>query len=601
MEDLDNLSESQRKVALMIAEKAREAGVDPELALALAFVENRFRPKGVSPKGAIGPMQIMPVTAKAYGYEAKDLYDLETNVELGLRIFKDNLVNYNNNTRAALANYNTTTARTKKFIEGGEDFNALLPETQKFLEDIDAIRNTDAPGLIGVAATKRAPIDFGSLPNEEPPAAGAPQPAPEEAPAIDTESMFGPIDENDAVGQPPPPEAPPEPKSLLGQAEEAVMAGMKTVNANPEIAGATAAGAALGYKAGSAGMDSLKSMQAGVEKAQGNLLDAQTKQNATQVAKPQLSQAIDKTYAEIDDTVKQRQAKLDAMNKMVMDLDEEIQRKSPPELRGSQKYVDTLAGDDLPYNQKTMADNMRSNNATGGQRIINQNAAAKQKLAGMGLGNYQLTTPQPGQLALPPELAAEENRRNAVADKARRQALLQAQKRAEEAKASLENAQRMKALQEKNRALTQTNLESDTIKAQANTQAAQDALKQAKANAPRGLGKVGAAAQTVAGKTLGVLGGVAAPLTAAEALDRYQKGDTSGAVISGFESLFAAMSMLPPGTPLTAFLKGLGITGGLATAAIDLYRQRSQQKAPPPPPAPKSPLAQSNTSPIELT
>jgi hypothetical protein len=219
----------------------------------------------------------------------------------------------------------------------------------------------------------------------------------------------------------------------------------------------------------------------------------------------------------------------------------------------------------------------------------------------MGLGNYQLTTPQPGQLALPPELAAEENRRNAVADKARRQALLQAQKRAEEAKASLENAQRMKALQEKNRALTQTNLESDTIKAQANTQAAQDALKQAKANAPRGLGKVGAAAQTVAGKTLGVLGGVAAPLTAAEALDRYQKGDTSGAVISGFESLFAAMSMLPPGTPLTAFLKGLGITGGLATAAIDLYRQRSQQKAPPPPPAPKSPLAQSNTSPIELT
>lgn len=603
MEDFENLTESQRKVAAMVAAKAREAGVDPELALALAWTENSFKPKGISEKGAIGPMQIMPVTGKAYGYESKDLHDLETNIELGVRILKDNLVNYNGNTRAALANYNTTTARTKKFIAGGEDFSALLPETRDYLEKIDAIRNTDATGLMNFVPTKGAPMDFGSLPDQDATGSGSPQraPEPEQAEATDTESLFGSIDENNAVGQPPPPPPEPEPKSLAGQAEDAVMSGIKTINENPEIATATAAGAASGYKLGSAGLDSLKSMQAGVEKAQGNLLDAQTKQNATQAAKPQLSQAIDKTYAEIDDTVKQRQAKLDAMNKMVMDLDEEIQRKSPPELRGSQKYVDTLAGDDLPYNQKTMADNMRSNNATGGQRIINQNAAAKQKLAGMGLGNFQLTTPQPGQLALPPELAAEETRRNAVAEKARRQALLQAQKRADEAKASLANAERLRALAEKNQALSQANIEADTIKAQANTQAAQDALRQAKRNAPSGLGKVGAAAQKIAGKTIGVVGGVAAPLSAAEALQRYQSGDTSGAVLSGFESLFAAMSMLPPGTPLTAFLKGLGITGGLAVTAIDLYRQRSQQKAAPPPTAPKSPLTQADTAPIELT
>jgi len=61
------------------------------------------------------------------------------------------------------------------------------------------------------------------------------------------------------------------------------------------------------------------------------------------------------------------------------------------------------------------------------------------------------------------------------------------------------------------------------------------------------------------------------------------------------------MAMLPPGTPITAFLKGLGITGELAATAIDLFRQSSQQKPPPPPPPPKSPLSQAGSSPIELT
>jgi hypothetical protein len=605
MEDFENLSESQRKVAKLVAQKAREAGVDPELALALAYVENRFKPKGVSEKGAIGPMQILPVTGKAYGYDAKDLYDVEKNVELGVRILKDNLINYNGNTRAALANYNTTTARTKKFMEGGEDFNALLPETRGFLEDIDALRNTDATGLINVSEKKSAPIDFGSLPSDDTQNADGAAPAPQTAPAdaIDTESMFGAVDENDAVGQPPPPVQEPEqePKTLLGQAEDAISSGMQTINENPEVAAATGLGAVAGYKTGQAGLDAAQAMRDNVNRAQINLTDAKTQQAATQLAKPQLTQAIDKTYAEINDTVQKRQAKLDAMNKLVTGLEDDIQRKAAPDLRGAQKYVNTLGGDDLPFNQKTMADNMRSNNPTGGQSIINQNAAAKQKLSKMGLSNYQLTTPQPGQLALPPELAAEELRRNEVAEKARRQALLAAQKRAADAKASLENAERIRALIEKNRALTQTNTEAGTIKAQANTQAAMDALNEAKSNAPSGLGKVGEMAQKYAGKTIGTLGGIAAPLTAAEAVQRYRSGDTSGAVLSGFQSLFAAMAMLPPGTPITAFLKGLGITGELAATAIDLFRQSSQQKPPPPPPPPKSPLSQAGSSPIELT
>jgi uncharacterized membrane protein YebE (DUF533 family) len=37
--------------------------------------------------------------------------------------------------------------------------------------------------------------------------------------------------------------------------------------------------------------------------------------------------------------------------------------------------------------------------------------------------------------------------------------------------------------------------------------------------------------------------------------------------------------MLPPGTPITAFLKGIGVVGGLATTAYDIYRSQQMEAA----------------------
>jgi hypothetical protein len=73
-------------------------------------------------------------------------------------------------------------------------------------------------------------------------------------------------------------------------------------------------------------------------------------------------------------------------------------------------------------------------------------------------------------------------------------------------------------------------------------------------------------------------------MSAAEALNRYEKGDTTGAVISTVQTLLDGMSMLPPGTPITAALKGIGVVGGLALTAGDLYRTYNMEKQKPPPP-----------------
>jgi hypothetical protein len=101
--------------------------------------------------------------------------------------------------------------------------------------------------------------------------------------------------------------------------------------------------------------------------------------------------------------------------------------------------------------------------------------------------------------------------------------------------------------------------------------------------APTGLGKAGVFAGKVAGKTIGALAGISVPLAADEAAKRFASGDKVGGTIATAEAVLAAMAMLPPGTPITAVLKALGIGGGLAVATIDYLRNRESKPAKPAP------------------
>ncbi len=58
--------------AASIAASAAAHGLDPRLVESVAWHESRFRPDALSPKGAFGPMQLMPATARALGVDARD-------------------------------------------------------------------------------------------------------------------------------------------------------------------------------------------------------------------------------------------------------------------------------------------------------------------------------------------------------------------------------------------------------------------------------------------------------------------------------------------------------------------------------------------------
>jgi len=66
----------------------RTCGIDWRLMSAMAYSESRFCNDAVSPRGAIGLMQIMPYVAREYGISDEELLDPVVNIELAARIMK---------------------------------------------------------------------------------------------------------------------------------------------------------------------------------------------------------------------------------------------------------------------------------------------------------------------------------------------------------------------------------------------------------------------------------------------------------------------------------------------------------------------------------
>ena len=79
------------------------SGLSPRLLEAVAFVESRFRQDSVSPKGAMGMMQLMPTTASDLGVDPSDPAQ---NAQGGATYLRQMLAMFDNNLELALAAYN---------------------------------------------------------------------------------------------------------------------------------------------------------------------------------------------------------------------------------------------------------------------------------------------------------------------------------------------------------------------------------------------------------------------------------------------------------------------------------------------------------------
>ena len=94
----------------------------------VAKVESAMKTKAISPKGAIGVMQLMPATAKAL---SADPNDPEQNIDAGTRLLRELLIKYNGDVVKALAAYNAGSGAVDKY-------NGLppYPETQNYVDKV---------------------------------------------------------------------------------------------------------------------------------------------------------------------------------------------------------------------------------------------------------------------------------------------------------------------------------------------------------------------------------------------------------------------------------------------------------------------------------
>jgi soluble lytic murein transglycosylase-like protein len=99
----------------LVEEAARKHGLPPELLHSVAAAESGYRVDAVSPKGAIGLMQMMPATAKAYG---ADPSIPEQNVDAGAQYMRDLLLKYqgeDHQVSRALAAYNAGPGAVERY------------------------------------------------------------------------------------------------------------------------------------------------------------------------------------------------------------------------------------------------------------------------------------------------------------------------------------------------------------------------------------------------------------------------------------------------------------------------------------------------------
>src|SRR5262252_7565164 len=90
----------------LVADEARRQGQDPAEALGLVDVESGFNSEAVSPRGAVGLGQLMPVTGAAYGVPPESRIDPERNIRAALRYYGDMLTAAGGNRDLALRYYN---------------------------------------------------------------------------------------------------------------------------------------------------------------------------------------------------------------------------------------------------------------------------------------------------------------------------------------------------------------------------------------------------------------------------------------------------------------------------------------------------------------
>ena len=127
------LSVPAADLAQWIDQAARNNDVSHTLIVAVMFQESRFDPCAISPKGALGIMQLMPATINQFAL--LNPFDAQQNINVGAKLLKQLSVRYRGDLRKTLAAYNAGTSLVDRDNFGVPN----NVETTKFVRSIEPV------------------------------------------------------------------------------------------------------------------------------------------------------------------------------------------------------------------------------------------------------------------------------------------------------------------------------------------------------------------------------------------------------------------------------------------------------------------------------
>ena len=134
-----DVSPSYKAVKHLLKDASYTHGIDYELLQALIATESGFDTFAVSPKGAVGLMQLMPPTAERYGVKAdkktpieKKLTDPKTNIKAGTSYLRDLIKMFPGQLELAVAAYNAGEGAVQR--AGNKIPN--YPETKNYVKTV---------------------------------------------------------------------------------------------------------------------------------------------------------------------------------------------------------------------------------------------------------------------------------------------------------------------------------------------------------------------------------------------------------------------------------------------------------------------------------
>jgi hypothetical protein len=143
-----DVSPNFKAVKHHMRESAQAYNLDFELLQALIATESGFDTNAVSPKGAVGLMQLMPPTAQRYGVSGdaktpieKKLTDPKTNIRAGSRYLRDLINMFPGKLELALAAYNAGEGAVQRYGNKIPPFK----ETQNYVVTVMQIYNQLKP------------------------------------------------------------------------------------------------------------------------------------------------------------------------------------------------------------------------------------------------------------------------------------------------------------------------------------------------------------------------------------------------------------------------------------------------------------------------